>query len=285
MKLAPFRQIVLGATVCAAAAACGSTPGEPPVTPAPPEVSIAFRADRTELAAGECTVLIWQVEGGFGVVLDGRPVQRAGTLEVCPVETTRYRLSVDAGTHLEEAEAEVIIAQAEPDTSTPPPGQEVSVTAGLEYGFYEMEASHFPLVLDLYRPSGVAQPSPLLVFIHGGGWIEGSREDCPGEAFARYGYAVACVDYRLASLSGQCWPETTFPAQIHDVRAAVRWLRRHAFEYSLDGERIARSGAPQAGIWPPSWGCPEGWPSSRDQGTREPPAPSRPWSIGSARWT
>src|SRR3989304_2625451 len=115
MKVAPFRQIVLGAAVCAVAAVCGTTPGETPVTAGPPER-----------------------------------------------------------------------------------GPGVSVTAGVGYGFYEMEASHFPLVLDLYRPSGVAQPSPLLVFIHGGGWIEGSREDCPGGTFTRYGYAAACVDYRPA---------------------------------------------------------------------------------------
>ena len=87
----------------------------------------------------------------------------------------------------------------------------------------------------------------MLVFLHGGGWIEGSKDGCPGREFARYGYAMACVDYRLAKTQGTCPPGSVFPAQIQDVKAAVRWLRIHANEYGLDPHKFGAIGASSGG--------------------------------------
>jgi acetyl esterase/lipase len=91
-----------------------------------------------------------------------------------------------------------------------------------------------PLYLDLYVPGGQG-PFPVVISIHGGSWTGGRRGD--GLAFLQVsrGYAVANIDYRLA-------PGATYPAQIQDVKAAVRWLRANAVRYDLDPSRFAAMG-------------------------------------------
>ena len=91
-----------------------------------------------------------------------------------------------------------------------------------------------PLKLDLYVPKDAATPPPLVMFVHGGAWRSGKKED---EAFyavplAAAGYATATIQYRLA-------PEHVFPAAMLDVNAALAWLRDRADEYGYDGERLA----------------------------------------------
>ena len=92
--------------------------------------------------------------------------------------------------------------------------------------------------LDLYLPAGGEAPYPVILAIHGGGFISGDKADgqiTPVlEALGR-GYAVAGVNYRLSG-------EATFPAAISDVKAAIRWLRAHAAEYQLDPSRFAAWG-------------------------------------------
>ncbi len=82
---------------------------------------------------------------------------------------------------------------------------------------------------------------PLLLWIHGGGWRGGSRADeSPALPFVDSGYVVASIDYRL---SGQA----VWPAQIHDAKAAVRWLRAHAATLHLDTARIVAWGTSSGG--------------------------------------
>jgi acetyl esterase/lipase len=90
------------------------------------------------------------------------------------------------------------------------------------------------LLLDLHMPTGVAQP-PLVVYVHGGGWHGGSKAEYPRFLVAQ-GYAVASVDFRSSR-------EARFPADLHDIKAAIRFLRAQAGEYGYAGERIAISGA------------------------------------------
>ncbi len=135
-----------------------------------------------------------------------------------------------------------------PASPAPPEVTQVTVRRDLEYARYTLDGETHPLLLDLYLPEQTAgQSLPLLLYIHGGGWIEGSKDGCPGEAFARNGYAVACVDYRLASAPQGCPAELLFPAQIHDVKAAVRWLRQHADQYGLDPARFGALGDSSGG--------------------------------------
>jgi acetyl esterase/lipase len=90
--------------------------------------------------------------------------------------------------------------------------------------------------LDLYAPATGNPPYPLLVIIHGGGWTAGDkRGELPSAAIPGLldlGYAVASVNYRLA-------PEWVFPAQLLDVKAAIRYLRAKAADYGLDPDRFA----------------------------------------------
>ncbi|MHC5560928.1 alpha/beta hydrolase fold domain-containing protein [Kocuria sp. U4B] len=97
------------------------------------------------------------------------------------------------------------------------------------------------LLLDLYRPD-VAGPVPVILWLHGGGWFTGDRTLAPGLArhAAATGCAVASIEYRL---SGQA----LFPAQLHDVRAAIRFLRASAEPFGLDPRAVGVWGASAGG--------------------------------------
>ncbi|HEX7153843.1 MAG TPA: alpha/beta hydrolase [Thermoanaerobaculia bacterium] len=96
-----------------------------------------------------------------------------------------------------------------------------------------------PLLLDLRIPDGPG-PHPVIVYLHSGAWISGDRTGGPAIRQARRGYAVASIEYRLA-------PRYTWPAQVEDAKAAVRWLRANAKMYDLDPARIGIFGASAGG--------------------------------------
>jgi acetyl esterase/lipase len=96
--------------------------------------------------------------------------------------------------------------------------------------------------LDLHIPNGVAGPLPVVIWIHGGGWQSGDKALNPNSfqlRYARNGYVVASLNYRLSA-------EAVYPAQIHDCKAAIRWLRANAAQYNLDTTRF--------GVWGSSAG-------------------------------
>ena len=88
--------------------------------------------------------------------------------------------------------------------------------------------------LDLYLPDGEA-PYPLVVLIHGGGWCMGNKR---GEATASI-YKIISQGYALASLEYRLSTEAVWPAPLHDVKAAIRFLRQHSAEYGLQTEHLA----------------------------------------------
>jgi acetyl esterase/lipase len=99
-------------------------------------------------------------------------------------------------------------------------------------------------LLDLALPAKQPGPLPVIVVIHGGGWIEGDKSSftsdklgVPGNVvdFARMGFAAATINYRMSR-------EAPYPAALDDCRAAIRWLRAHAAEYELDAGRIGAYG-------------------------------------------
>lgn len=89
------------------------------------------------------------------------------------------------------------------------------------------------LALDLYMPAGVDAP-PLVVWIHGGRWMNGDKSDVP-MAFVEHGIATASLDFRQST-------EARFPAMVHDIKAAIRFLRAKAPEYRYRADRIAIAG-------------------------------------------
>ena len=100
------------------------------------------------------------------------------------------------------------------------------------------------LKMDVYFPWKPAGPSPVILFVHGGGWVGGTKTGTPGLSYfldlARRGYTTFSIDYRLA-------PTYTFPASIIDVKCAVRSIRAHATNYNIDPSRIGAWGASAGG--------------------------------------
>jgi len=93
--------------------------------------------------------------------------------------------------------------------------------------------------LDVHVPEGVTRP-PLVVWIHGGGWEVGDKSKCRSCWLLHKGYAVASINYRLS-------PNPPFPAQIHDCKAAIRWLRANQQRLGYDASRIAVAGSSAGG--------------------------------------
>ncbi|MEO7274431.1 MAG: alpha/beta hydrolase [Vicinamibacterales bacterium] len=95
-----------------------------------------------------------------------------------------------------------------------------------------------PLALDLYLPEGVTSP-PLLVWVHGGAWTTGSKAGVR-PVFVQNGFAVASVDFRQST-------DARFPAQVHDIKAAIRYLRANASTYGYRADKIAIAGDSSGG--------------------------------------
>jgi len=114
-------------------------------------------------------------------------------------------------------------------------GHEPRVKYDVEYA----RVGDTPLLLDLYVPAHTPS-SPVLVWVHGGAWRSGSKKDPPLLPLASRGIAIASVDYRLS-------PVAKFPAQAHDLKAAIRFLRGKSRDLGLNGERIAIAGGSAGG--------------------------------------
>lgn len=112
------------------------------------------------------------------------------------------------------------------------PEADVEYRANVEYG----TGGDKKLRLHLALPK-TGEKRPGLLFIHGGGWAAGSRDDLTNQIkfAARQGYVAASVGYRFA-------PQDPFPAQVEDVKCAVRWMRAHADELKLDQQKIGAIG-------------------------------------------
>ena len=123
------------------------------------------------------------------------------------------------------------------DQAAPLPGG-VVVEKDIEYG----NANGHSLQLDLYRPANLTRPVPTLLFIHGGGWKSGKRQDYHlyTAAYAKKGYVVATASYRLTG-------QSPYPAAVQDCKCAVRWLRANAKKYNIDPNKIAVVGGSAGG--------------------------------------
>jgi acetyl esterase/lipase len=109
-------------------------------------------------------------------------------------------------------------------------GGDVEVTT------HAYDERHEDNVMDVHAPVG-ASATPAILLIHGGGWWYGSRDetDKVADRFARAGYVVANIDYRLV-------PDSIYPSQPQDAFCALSYLRAHADELGIDPERIGVAG-------------------------------------------
>jgi len=119
-------------------------------------------------------------------------------------------------------------------SSLPAVAEGIVIEGGIPFAEPEGET----LRLTLYLPAdGGNEPRPAVLLVHGGGWRFGSRAGAAwyGQRLAENGYVAAAADYRLM-------PKYTFPSCLHDVKAAVRWLRAHSAEHGIDPQRIGTLG-------------------------------------------
>jgi acetyl esterase/lipase len=107
-------------------------------------------------------------------------------------------------------------------------------TRDLEYA----NAAGTALKLDLYLPE--KRSAPLIVWVHGGAWRAGSKDHPACLYLMDHGYAIASVDYRLST-------HAPFPAQIHDIKAAIRFLRAKASDYGYDASKMGIMGSSAGG--------------------------------------
>lgn len=130
----------------------------------------------------------------------------------------------------------------------------VSVHASIQYGSVPgLPPWQGSLYLDLLLPEPApAEPAPAVVYLHPGGWRAGDRSSglypWISPLLVANGYVAANVSYRLSGREDLAANRTTapFPAQLHDVKAAVRWLRAQSGTYGVDPDRI--------GVWGDSAG-------------------------------
>jgi len=115
-------------------------------------------------------------------------------------------------------------------------GQIAPTFADIEYA----KPNGISLKLDIYLPQNISKPYPVIVFVHGGGWRGGSKEDPPTDFLVLLGYAVVSINYRLSQ-------QALFPAQIYDCKAAIRWIRANAAQYGFDPLRIGAWGGSAGG--------------------------------------
>lgn len=113
---------------------------------------------------------------------------------------------------------------------------ETNKVADLEFAVVNGQS----LKLDLYMPKGVKSP-PLVLWIHGGGWHAGNKSSCGIKWMTEHGYAVASTSYRLTD-------KATFPAQIHDCKAALRWLRANESKYGYSTHKVGVAGSSAGGM-------------------------------------
>jgi acetyl esterase/lipase len=125
-------------------------------------------------------------------------------------------------------------AQAQTTQNLVPPGTRI------ERNLAYVADGHERHRLDLYLPEKGAGPFPVVIWLHGGGWVRGDKANCHAAPLVARGYAAVSVNYRFLQ-------HAAFPAQIEDCKAAVRWLRANARKYHLDADHIAVMGASAGG--------------------------------------
>ncbi|MBX2922541.1 MAG: alpha/beta hydrolase [Chitinophagaceae bacterium] len=131
-----------------------------------------------------------------------------------------------------------------PGTSTRAEGQ-TAATLQQDTAIFDIAYAHQSGAqkLDVYLPARSKETRlPVIIGIHGGAFLSGDKKE---ESFIyknglKHGYAVVCINYRLSQ-------EALFPAQILDVKTAIRWVKAHAADYNLDTTKIAVWGTSAGG--------------------------------------
>lgn len=193
---------------------------------------------------------------GCAPVAQPAPADSSGAA-AAPTETSSAAPSETATLPAEPASATAAPAETQPAAAAPMPAQGNVMPRGGGPGgastFASVDPSFTDLAyadqseaqkLDLYIPTAGEGPFPVVVMVHGGGFMFGDKADGAGltgvDQLLEAGYAVASINYRLSG-------EAVWPAQINDAKAAVRFLRANAAQYNLDPEHVGAWGASAGG--------------------------------------
>ncbi|MFC1920933.1 alpha/beta hydrolase fold domain-containing protein [Chloroflexota bacterium] len=146
----------------------------------------------------------------------------------------------------ESEEPGLPLAPGEEETEIPAiPDSDVRIIRDVEYG----RVDDISLLLDIYVPEiPVAQPMPVIVFIHGGGWQNGDKYPGKVETLAKRGFLGISINYRLSGVA-------PFPAAVEDCKCAIRWVKAHAEEYDIDPDKIGVWGSSAGGHLVMMLGC------------------------------
>lgn len=172
------------------------------------------------------------------------------TTTTLPAESTTTTLTQNTTTAPAQ-DTTTTAAQTATTSAGPPSGQgPQGGMAGADTSSIETKYLDLPYAdasasqkLDIYLPNTGSGPFPVIVSIHGGAFLMGDKADgqlTPMLAGLDRGYAVVSINYRLS-------PEAKFPAQVNDVKAAIRFIRANAAEYNLDPGKIAAWGGSAGG--------------------------------------
>jgi len=147
------------------------------------------------------------------------------------------------GARLTQIAPQWLIIQLARQVAEPGPF-DVPLDINVERDVVFAETDDGPLALDIYTPKiRPVERLPVIVFVFGGGWFAGNKyqiQRVEGHLWTRHGYAVIATSYRLSQVA-------TFPAQIHDVKATVRWIRANANKYNFDENSIGAWGVSAGG--------------------------------------
>jgi acetyl esterase/lipase len=152
------------------------------------------------------------------------------SLKVCfagLIMCLQFAYPVAAETQLSEAAKSAVMISSHYD-----------VFPNITYGV----ANNYELKLDVYRPTTAKAPTPVVMLIHGGGWV---RHDKEGELmsllpYLEMGWAAVNVEYRVARVS-------LAPAAVEDCRCALHWIGRNAEKYNFDIKKVVVTGASSGG--------------------------------------
>ena len=223
----------------------------------PPHVAVAWREDPRPAADAPAGVEVPQGRRGSRRS-QRRSTRRRPPLDEMPRETVPVRPplrdSLPAAEFFPVAPSEESTATAvTTDTTLTSPGVTSPMPAAADangitthrdqpYGQPESgQPAHARQRFDLYLPAGCnAGGMPLVVWIHGDTWRDGSKADCPLIWLASEGYAVASIGYRLSDTA-------VFPAQLDDCRAAIAEIERNADVWGIDRDRVAVAGSGAGG--------------------------------------
>ena len=125
----------------------------------------------------------------------------------------------------------------------------VTTKSNVVYG----NASGMDLKIDIYTPNGAPSPTPLVLYIHGGGFKGGSKNGVADDAvmLAKHGTAVVGIDYRLSGTA-------VFPAPLYDIKGVARYMKAHASEYNIDPNAFFTLGESAGGVLASLMGVTEG---------------------------